>query len=281
MFEEHPLKKVIAEYLFRNLDLFNSNLDKAQRVYDPEAIHDYRVAVKRIRAVVRAVDRCGENIVFPEDMIVPLRLMFKAGGTIRDDQVQIGLVESIEEKYTQQFKLIKEFYRQKIKIQRDGFFVRSFEMEPGDINQIKEEVQNALEPLDETELGINLKNWLSDGMLKLKRKRYDLDTPELLHKFRTRYKQNGYIVEMIYQSKYDLRITKKFYGIMKAFGQELGNWHDYFQLLANTAIIFRESRNNQLLEEAFELRKLINPLHDKIMQEILHQIKRDDSLFDI
>jgi CHAD domain-containing protein len=231
--------------------------------------------------VVRAGERCGKNIVFPEDMIVPLRLMFKAGGTIRDDQVQIGLVESIEAKYTREFKLIKEFYRQKIKIQRDVFFVRSFEMESGDINQIKEEVQNAMEPLDETELGTNLKNRFSDAMLKLKRKRYDLDTPELLHKFRTRYKQNGYIVEMIYQSKFDLRITKKLYSIMKAFGQELGDWHDYFQLLANTAIIFRESRNNQLLEEAFELRKLINPLHDKIMQEILHQIKRDDSLFDI
>lgn len=281
MFEEQPLKKVIADYLFKHLTLFQDNLEKAQRVYDPEAIHDYRVAVKRIRAVVRAIDRCGENTVFPEELIVPLRLMFKAGGTIRDDQVQIGLVESIEDKYTREFKLVKEFYRQKIKIQRDGFFVKSFELETGDINQIREEVQNSLKPLDETELDTNLKHWFSEAMLKLKRKRYDLDTPELLHKFRTRYKQNGYIVEMLYQSKNDLRITKKLFSIMKAFGQELGDWHDYYQLLANTAIIFRESRNNQLLEEAFELRKLINPLHDKIMQEILHQIKRDDSLFDI
>jgi hypothetical protein len=35
----------------------------------------------------------------------------------------------------------------------------------------------------------------------------------------------------------------------------------------------------KLLEEALELRKLVTPRHDRIMQEILHQIKRDDSLF--
>ena len=281
MFEEEPLKKVIVDYLFKNLDLFKENLDKAQRIYDPEAIHDYRVAVKRIRALVRAVDRCGENPVFPEDMIIPLRLMFKAGGTIRDDQVQIALIEEIEQKYTRSFPLIKEFYRQKIKIQRDSFFVKSFEMEPGDTNLVKEQVRDSLEKLDEKDLETNLNNWLKDSMLKLKRKRYDLDIPERLHRFRTRYKQNGYLVEMIYQSKYDLRITKKLSIIMKVFGQDLGNWHDYFQLQTNTAIIFRESRNNKLLEEAFELRKLVNPLHDGIMQEILHRIKRDDSLFDI
>lgn len=281
MFEDQPLKKVISTYLFNNIDVFKKNLDKAQRDYDPEAIHDYRVAVKRIRAIVRSVDRSGVDPVFPPDMILPLRLMFKAGGTIRDDQVQIGLVEEIEKKYSRPFPLIREFYLQKIKIQRDSFFVQSFEMEPSDIDRIKEQINDSLNPLDEAELDTNLKEWFSAAMLKLKRKRYDLETPEMLHRFRTRYKQNGYFVEMIYQSKYDLSITKKLFGIMKSFGQELGDWHDYFQLLANTVIIFRESRNNRLLEEAFELRKLINPVHDQVMQEILHRIKRDDSLFDI
>jgi hypothetical protein len=36
-----------------------------------------------------------------------------------------------------------------------------------------------------------------------------------------------------------------------------------------------------LLGEAYELRKLITPVHDKLFQEILHLIKRDDKLFEI
>jgi hypothetical protein len=44
-------------------------------------------------------------------------------------------------------------------------------------------------------------------------------------------------------------------------------------------VIFQESREVGLMEEAFEMRKLIMPEHDKLFQEILHLIKRDHSLF--
>ena len=279
MLPDHSLKKIVRDYLDNNLELFRSNLEKAQREHDPDAIHDYRVAVKRIRAVVRAVDQSFQDGVFPENLIVPLRLMFKAGGTIRDDQVQLGMLEELENEYGQKFPLIREYYLQKMKDQKSAFFVKSFDLETADLNQIGEEISESLAPLDEHELETNLYQWLHSSMTKLQRKRYDLDNAERLHRFRTRYKQNSYIVELLYLSKFDRRITKSSFSVMKAFGQLMGEWHDYFQLMSNTAFIFKESRNVKLLEESLELRKLVTPKHDRIMQEILHQIKRDDSLF--
>lgn len=281
MILEESFKFVINNYFSKYLEQFRINLEKAMDVYDPEAIHEYRVSVKRIRAIIRALDRVYDSPLFSGKMIQPLRLMFKAGGTIRDDQVQIGLVENIELKSGHNFPLIKAFYFERIENQRDSFFLKSIDFEYESIDIILRQIENILEPLDDNFLETNLYAHLHESMEKLKRKRYDLALPDKLHRFRTRFKENGYVAEMIYQSKYSHKISKTAYNRMKNFGQDLGTWHDHYQLWSKTAIIFQESRDFNLLEEAFELRKLIIPIHDKLFQEILHLIKRDDTIFSL
>jgi len=281
MIQEDTFKYVIRNYFFRYLEQFKVNLEKAMEEYDPEAIHEYRVSVKRIRAIIRALDRVYDDKLFSGKIIQPLRLMFKAGGTIRDDQVQIGLVENIEKEFGHSFPLIKAYYIKRIEDQRDSFFLKSIDFDYESIEIISRQIENILDPLDNVSLEANLYKHLHESMEKLKRKRYDLDKPDALHRFRTRFKENGYVAEMIYQAKDSHKITKTAYNRMKNFGQELGNWHDHYQLWSKTASIFQESKNLDLLEEAFELRKFITPIHDKLFQEILHLIKRDDSLFAI
>jgi CHAD domain-containing protein len=273
------IKSVIIAYLNKYLDIFRINLEKAMDVYDPEAIHEYRVAVKRIRAIMQAVNRIYDDPVFEDNLILPLRLMFKAGGTIRDDQVQIGLVEVLEIENGLSFPLIKDFYKKKIEDQRTSFFLKSVDFDYHSIGEIAAEIEGAIDRLDEVYLELHLYQRLYKSMQKLKRRRYDLENPEMLHSFRTRFKENGYVAEMLYHSQYSYKVSKVVYNRMKNFGQELGNWHDHYQLWSKTAIIFQESRNNELLKESFELRKFIMPVHDKLFQEILHMIKRDDSLF--
>jgi CHAD domain-containing protein len=277
--EPESITAVISTYLFKYLEEFRENLEQAIHYYDAEAIHQYRVAVKRIRAIIRALNRVYDKPVFKDEIIHPLRLMFKAGGTIRDDQVQIGLMEDVEHEYGLNFPLIKNYYQKRIADQRDSFFKKSVDFEPETTGQIYSEIMAILEDLDDDYLEYNLYRRLHKAMDKLKRKRYDLDQPQALHSFRTQFKENGYVAEMLYHSKYSHKISKVAYSRMKSFGQELGNWHDHYQLWSKTAVIFNESRNTELLGECFELRKLITPVHDKLFQEILHLIKRDDSLF--
>jgi CHAD domain-containing protein len=281
MIQEESFKYVILSYFYKYLEQFRVNLTKAMEEYDPEAIHEYRVSVKRIRAIIRALDRIYDDPLFSGKMIQPLRLMFKAGGTIRDDQVQIGLVENIENEFGHAFPLIKQYYLKRIENQRDSFFLKSIDFEYESIDSIYRQIEIIIEPLDDVILETNLYNTLHESMMKLKRKRYDLDQPDKLHRFRTQFKENGYIAEMIYQSKYSRNISKTAYNRMKNFGQDLGTWHDHYQLWSKTAVIFQESRDFDLMEEAFELRKFITPIHDKLFQEILHLIKRDDTIFSV
>jgi CHAD domain-containing protein len=276
--EPESIKTAISDYLFKYLDEFKINLEKAIEEYDAEAIHQYRVSVKRIRAITRALDKVYQEPFFPKKIIQPLRKMFKAGGTIRDDQVQIGLVENVEKEFALCFPLIKDFYQKRIDNQRNAFFLTSIDFDFNIIDDIHQQITGILEPLDGEYIEYNLYQRLHKSMEKLKRKRYDLDQPDKLHRFRTSFKENGY---MFYHSKYNNKIAKSTYNRMKNFGQELGNWHDHYQLWSKTALIFQESRNIDLLQECLELRKLITPVHDKLFQEILHLIKRDDTLFAI
>jgi CHAD domain-containing protein len=279
MIEQGTFKYVIQDYFSKYLEQFRQNLGKAMEEYDPEAIHEYRVAVKRLRSIVRALDRVYEEPLFPAKMINPLRIMFKAGGTIRDDQVQTGLVEKIEVRHGRPFPLIKAYYQKRIEEQRDAFFIQSVDFDYEALDAIYSTINDTIGPLDDAHLELMLYQQLHKSMEKLKRKRYDLHEPDKLHKFRTRFKENGYIAEMVYHSQYSHKVTKATYNRMKNFGQELGNWHDHYQLWSKTSVIFHESKDIALLEEAFELRKLITPIHDKLFQEILHLIKRDDTIF--
>ena len=279
--ESDSIKTCITDYLGKYLEHFTLNLEKAMEGYDPEAIHEYRVSVKRIRAIISAINSIYDDPLFSGKMIQPLREMFKAGGTIRDDQVQIGLVENIEKEFGHAFPLIKSYFYKRIENQRNSFFLKSIDFEFESINSISGQIDDILDPLDDSDLEGNLYRWLHESMEKLKRKRYDLERPDKLHRFRTRFKSNGYVAEMMYQSRYSHKISKTVYNRMKNFGQELGNWHDYYNLWSKTAIIFQGSKDFDLLEEALELRKLITPIHDKLFQEILHLIKRDDNIFSV
>ncbi len=279
--ERGNITAIIIAYLNKYLDRFEQNLEQARIAYEPEAIHEYRVAVKRIRAVVRAVNQAAEEEILSPEIIFPLREMFKAGGPIRDDQVQTELVEQLERDSGRKFPLIKAFYRKRIDNQRDKFFVRSVDFDYPSIGRIREDLAESLQSLDPVEFEQQLYDWLKETMEKLRKKRFSLDEPDRLHRFRTRFKEKGYIVEMLYQSQEDFRITRSAYERIKDFGLELGNWHDHYQLWAKTAIIFQESKDINLLEEAFEMRKLIIPVHDRLFQELIHLIKRDDALFQL
>jgi CHAD domain-containing protein len=249
--------------------------------YDQEAIHDYRVAVKRIRAIFRAMNNIYTEPVFPNELIYPLRVMFKAGGTIRDDQVQIELVEGLEKANDFAFPLIKAFYSKRIEDQRTEFFLKSVDFNYFLVDEIAKDIESVVEPLDDEYLESQLYKRLYQSMEKLKIKRYDIISPALLHKFRTKIKENSYLAEMMSQSVYSSKVSKSTYNRLKVFGQELGDWHDHYQLWTKTAFIFQESKDADLMEEAFLLRKYITPVHDKLFQEITHMIKRDDSLFAI
>jgi CHAD domain-containing protein len=267
---------VIIQYLSYYFDHFKNNLEKAKSDYDDEAIHQYRVAIKRIRSVFRAINKLYPGNILADELLVPLREMFKAGGAVRDEQVQLELVIQVEETYQMSFPLIKDHYNRRIENSTEAFRLRSRFFDRKIMETFQPETRNALIQLDENDLQSRLYAWIDQSMEKLRHRRFRASDPYKLHRFRTRFKELSYLVELVYGSKLQPNIDKATYQKLKNFGQELGDWHDHFQLWSRAGEFFRSTTDIHLLEESFQMKKLLTPVHDKRYNDIQEALRQED-----
>lgn len=271
-------KLIVSDYLVHHFSLFASNLEKSKTDPDQDAIHQYRVSVKRIRAIFRAVNKLYPENILPNELLEPLREIFKAGGPIRDEQVQLDIVRKMEVVNSTSFPLITQHFENKIKHNFEEYRVRSKffdEIFPEDFTVT---VVNCLSDLEDNGLHAKLSSWMLHSLEKLNERKHKIDNPKKLHRFRTRLKQLFYVVEMIYYSNLQPAIDDKTFEDLKAFGQQLGDWHDLYQLWSLTGEFLRSTRSPQLLDEAFRLKKMISPIHDVHFNDIYEKLKKEDLL---
>jgi CHAD domain-containing protein len=268
--------KVITGYLNHHFNHFKINLESALDEFDDEAIHQYRVSIKRIRSVFNAINKMYPGDILPVELLVPLTAMFKAGGTVRDEQVQYTLLLGIEEKYGVSFPLIRQHYERRIGNSTEEFLIRSKFFDKSILEIFPVKVQEALEQFEDSDLQARLFNMIDHSMEKLRHRRPKATDPYKLHRFRGRFKQLSYLVEMVYYSSLEPNIDKQTYQKLKTFGQQLGDWHDIFQLWSKAGEFFRSTTDIHLLEESFELKKLLTPVHDAAYQEMQDKMKVED-----
>lgn len=271
---------VVIAYLTGHFDHFIQNLEKARTDFDGEAIHQFRVSVKRIRSIFRAINKIFPGNALPDELLQPLREIFKAGGPVRDDQVQLDLVEYLEKNHPAEFPLIKDHYHRRIQHSIEEFRTRSMYLERDKFESFPEGIRQAMAQLEENELHSRLYAWMDQSLEKLKQRRLRATDPFKLHRFRTRFKEMSYMAELIYGSKMEPNIDKETYQKLKNFAQHLGDWHDYFQLWSKAGDLFRSATDVHLMEEAFRLKILLTPLHEKFFNDIQDLLK-EDGLFTV
>jgi CHAD domain-containing protein len=113
-------------------------------------------------------------------------------------------------------------------------------------------------------------------MDRMRHRRHRATDPYRLHRFRTKFKEISYIVEMIHGSGLQPNIDKNTFQKLKNLGQQLGKWHDHYQLWHKTGEIFLSSADIHLLEEAFLLKKLLTPLHNSLFEKMQDHLKREN-----
>ncbi len=73
----------------------NRNLRLILQAPDETGLHDYRVGIKRISALYRFLHLIEPELDAPA-LLAPYRALFKAGGRIRDTQIVLGLVATMD-----------------------------------------------------------------------------------------------------------------------------------------------------------------------------------------
>jgi CHAD domain-containing protein len=271
----------VAKYLDYYFRHFITNFGKARSEFDPEAIHQFRVSIKRIRAVFNAINKIYPGHPMPEEMLNSLREMFKAAAAARDLQVQLDLIKKLEKSKKTDFPLIKDLYHQQIEDSADEFLIRSGYLDMEMLENFSQRVREGLAGLNNNaDIQNRLFQWLNHRMDKMRQQRHRVTDPCHLHRFRTKFKELSYIVELIYGSGLQPNIDKATFQKLKEIGQQLGNWHDHYQLWHKTGEIFHSATDIHLLEEAYRLKKFLTPLHNSLYNKMQNRMN-EENLFTV
>ena len=113
----------IRLYLFENTEKFKQNLNEAIQSLDENAVHDFRVALKKLRAIFFFLDKTEISGISPSNPVKKFKKVFKAGGIVRDRQVHKSLIANYEEILSADFNVYKLFIDQQISSSGDDFIL--------------------------------------------------------------------------------------------------------------------------------------------------------------
>src|SRR5258706_755958 len=100
----------IIQHWEKQLTVFSENFLSLQKEISKDAVHDWRVAVKKLRSYAKLRARLtgkNENKKKP----APTDELFNVMGKYRDLQMSLALFSGIEERHKQKYPLLKEIFR--------------------------------------------------------------------------------------------------------------------------------------------------------------------------
>lgn len=223
------LPRGYSEYLTNQIETISGNYLVARESYASEAVHDFRVGVKRFRSFLKLCRQIMPGAL-DDVSIKSLKHVYKAAGKIRDAQVQLELVKKLaagEEKRLKEF--IGYVSRRELKGQ-----IKFSEVQ-GDFsldlfNDVVEQVHEAARQYDETALIQASRDYLQKSIRDLYAAAGSAEEAnrnfEELHDVRIQAKRVRYIVEVMQTEdgkSNDLKqLNKRLRGVHRA----LGMWHD-------------------------------------------------------
>ncbi len=228
------------------LTSLKDNFKKSIIDQDIESIHDYRVDIKKIRYILRMYNDIYSFSIINKKYFSFLKRIFKLSSKLRDYQVHLEIINSIENSLEslldafskEKFDKVKKFYEKRISKSKNSFKEKSEKIDfESDIDELSKFYNNAIKS---NSFRYNIEPWIYSKLDELRL--FNIENPEDLHKFRMLYKSVLYVIE---DNKLYLCPHIKWANItdeMKSFSKDLGQWHDYYLLVKN----FPKNKNKNL-----------------------------------
>lgn len=199
---------------------------RARRDFDAEDVHDLRVEVKRLRALLGVVKACSPKFK-TRKLSGPFRRLFKAAAGLREAQVGSGLAGS----WAASSALRLDEYRNALKQDelkgRKVFAAEAKRFRRDLLAGVGEDVDGAVRKRTSRELERSTEKRLaalSEGLLKLKKPR---PAKRDLHRIRVQAKKTRYTLEVLQECFHpDDAGLERFNRALRSVHQALGRWHD-------------------------------------------------------
>lgn len=253
------------------IDTFRENFEKVREDYGFDALHDMRVAIKRLRALIILCEKIDPGLS-TTNTEGKLRQLFRLSGKMRDAQVQQALVSEyggiMEVDFEEYSIYLLEYERKSIK-KFSNFCIHHV---ANDFTQsISAKVPNIILNIDEKHLKSAFYALFKELLSAVESLNTDQQHDEHLHEIRRKLKQCNYLLSILDGEDEDLPQRNKLLKKLEKANDLLGKWHDHVIALEFLSRFLKNKNTGEtgnfkhflLLMDQFSEEK--NNLHLKIM----------------
>lgn len=239
---------------------FYKKTSKDQGVED---IHQLRVAIKKIRALLSLIELAGNGEFQKKEHFDLFKNLFRKAGKVREIQVNLSLIKKIDQRKS---KLYVEYL---IELQNHSMEELMNELLVFDLKKLKSlnaqmlSKANEISPEHLTEKSTP---FISSKFQKIKKLRDKIKKDQKLHKIRIHLKAVVELVEYLPYNKENKSLKKE----IKRLNQLIGDWHDNIVLL-NTINQYHKTINSDKKNKQLVKRLKLQNKKSKInIGELLH-----------
>lgn len=254
--------QAIYHFLGKQLQLFRGYFLVAQASMEEEAIHQMRVAIKRIRTIRKLKKHIHFPSLLNDEQYAAIKTIFAVSGQLRDLQIQRNLLKGYINELNFTFgdfaAYLEELENQLLEKYRQT-------IQTLDFNQFNE-VARAVEPMGGQEDRIDLEKESIDFLCKKTEKINNLillmDKDEFVHALRKQVKQLFFILQFLKKQFPENELTQYKLRALKNTGEHIGNWNDR-DVFLNRVNEFLDFKDDKYLAGNSEYQILFFRLEDE------------------
>jgi CHAD domain-containing protein len=264
----------ILEYFQKHRLLVEENLSLCGDPRDVEAIHNFRLSVKRIRVVGKLADLLGDDPFDHKNRLKAVNALFKRAGRLRDVQVTLQLMKDLDNSALD--PVIEKFAMREGKL-RSKFEKALQEYDNACLDDFGTALENSLEAVREDHVfgaGLRMLSGLEHEVHEIY---YGSTSEKRLHSIRTRLKNINYLNNAFGESlpvedHLNIKVER-----LRELGEIAGSWHDALNLESKFGKFIRKHPEavdaTSLQDIILELRKKKQALYQEYTCILLNEMK--------
>jgi len=221
------MQEKLLRYYSQHCSLFLENFNQALSGFDNEAVHDMRVAVKRLRAINLLLERLFPGKFDAVENEIKIRELFRISGRIRDTQVQQQLLSGYISQTGATFSGY-QLYLKKVEqksIKKFNKCLAETDAEEALRNMQKIASGLILASPDEA-INLQIILFVSELMDSSRSMCQNQTHDENLHEIRRKLKQCHYLLSLFDKDDQNLLLLNLTVKKLDKVSELLGDWHD-------------------------------------------------------
>jgi len=243
----------LLNYFNRRKTEFLFRLTNSMVAMDEEDIHQLRVEIKKIRSVLKLLDRISAEGYQAKEFRRLLSGLFKPAGRFREDHINLSLLDQFPgfalNGYRQYLQDRLKKHSEKLHRVVNIFDQNSFLVFHG-------QVDDKISLYDDGTVLLNTGEFISKEVESIKAIWADTNHKNKLHRTRKHLKALGYIMNMRLELYSNVHL-EGFYNLVKETETHIGNWHDRIVLINS---LEKYSKTHPVNTEPNEVTDLISDL---------------------